>query len=571
MISELGKPIGYASFEERKAVGAYYTPTILSDFVARKAVEAWTSKGEANKVRVLDPAVGDGELLLSILKELTRTGFSSIQCVGFDTDHQAIGLASSRIKKAFPRVSLDLREENFLEFALTHGVGRLFSQGFEYFDLSIANPPYVRTQVMGARQSQPLARQFGLSGRVDLYYAFINGIGMLIKAGGIAGIIVSNRFMTTASGRDVRQSIIDKFDILHVWDLGDTRLFKAAVLPAVLLVRGKDETLQPTQAKFTSIYSTEDSQEALRCTSVIEALDKEGIVELPGGQYYAVQQGKLKYDSQPDEVWRISTENSEKWLSIVESHTFCTFGEIGRVRVGIKTTADKVFIRSDWEDLPVEEQPELLMPLITHHVARRFRAKEPRSPKKVLYTHQLRQGKRVAVDLSEFPRTARYLNRHRTRLEGREYVLDARRKWFEIWVPHNPAAWAQPKAVFRDISDKPTFWMDLSGSVVNGDCYWITCDNPQQVDLLWLILGVGNSSFIELFYDHKFKNKLYAGRRRFMTQYVKQFPLPDPEAEISEQIINLSQEIYNLTPSQEAQSLEEELDRLVWQAFGLSN
>ena len=38
-----------------------------------------------------------------------------------------------------------------------------------------------------------------------------------------------------------------------------------------------------------------------------------------------------------------------------------------------------------------------------------------------------------------------------------------------------------------------------------------------------LLLAVANSSFITKFYDIAFHNKLYAGRRRFMTQYVKKF------------------------------------------------
>jgi adenine-specific DNA-methyltransferase len=175
------------------------------------------------------------------------------------------------------------------------------------------------------------------------------------------------------------------------------------------------------------------------------------------------------------------------------------------------------------------------------------------------------------VDLDEFPRAARYLNRHRSILEKREYVSKAGREWFEVWVPHDPDAWAQPKVVFRDIAEEPTFWMDLSGAVVNGDCYWLACRRLEQTDLLWLILAVGNSSFLETFYDYRFSNKLYAGRRRFMTQYVEKFPLPNPETELSGQIIRLAKRIYDLIPSPNAKNLEEELDQLIWQAFGFAN
>jgi hypothetical protein len=283
-----------------------------------------------------------------------------------------------------------------------------------------------------------------------------------------------------------------------------------------------------------------------------------------------VQHGILNYDNKPSKVWYISTEVTSKWLATVESNTFCTFGDVGKIRVGVKTTADKVFIRSDWDAVSQEERPELLKPLTTHHIARRFKAIQPEKLREILYTHKVVNGKRIAVNLDEFPRSAKYLNRYRSVLEKREYVLNARRKWYEIWVPQNPEVWAHPKIVFRDIAKKPTFWMDLSGSIVNGDCYWLVCKNPDQTDLLWLALAVGNSSFIETFYDYRFNNKLYAGRRRFMTQYVENFPLPDPSSEISKQIIQITKKLYNIIDfSPEANNLEKSLDRLVWEVFGL--
>ena len=52
-----------------------------------------------------------------------------------------------------------------------------------------------------------------------------------------------------------------------------------------------------------------------------------------------------------------------------------------------------------------------------------------------------------------------------------------------------------------------------------------------------LMAAVANSTFITRYYDIVFHNKLYAGRRRFMAQYVSQFPLPDLHAPISREIV----------------------------------
>jgi len=158
---------------------------------------------------------------------------------------------------------------------------------------------------------------------------------------------------------------------------------------------------------------------------------------------------------------------------------------------------------------------------------------------------------------------------HRRQLEKRTYVVESGRKWYEIWVPQDPAAWGYPKLVFRDIVDKPVFWIDSTDSDVNGDCYWLGCRDPKKIDLLWLALAVGNSTFIEAFYDHCFHNKLYAGRRRFMTQYVEKFPLPDPNGEMGKAAVGLAKQIYAGIASSDVSSLQGELDQIIWRAFGL--
>jgi len=562
----------YTTVPKEKAGGATYTPKILADFVARKIVEFSNQLSLNCPLRVLDPAVGDGELLVSLLRQLADRPGLSIKVSGFETDQAALSIAAGRLGQRFPTVEVDFESGSFLEFVLEHfgadGNRSLFSPPVpETYDIVIANPPYVRTQIMGTAQARRLAQQFGLSGRVDLYYAFILGIAQVLKPQGIAGIIVSNRFMTTRSGASVRQYLFKRFNIRHVWDLGDTKLFDAAVLPAVLLVKGKNghKLEAPT---FTSIYETSELSNTT-ATDPITALAGEGVIRVPDGRRFRVQHGKLDTSGTSGGVWRIATEAVDTWLATVEAHRWGTLRDIGRIRVGVKSCADKVFIRNDWETLPEAARPELLKPLTSHHIARRFKPSISDRPSQILYPHEVVQGHRCAVDLAKYPGSRAYLEAHRPALEARSYVIEAGREWYEIWVPQDPNAWALPKLVFRDIAEEPTFWIDLNGSIVNGDCYWLICQKPTQTDLLWLAAAVGNSTFVERFYDHRFHNKLYAGRRRFMAQYVEKFPMPDPQSPLCRAIIAKAKRIYECIPSPEANRLQNELNTMVWEAFGL--
>jgi hypothetical protein len=83
------------------------------------------------------------------------------------------------------------------------------------------------------------------------------------------------------------------------------------------------------------------------------------------------------------------------------------------------------------------------------------------------------------------------------------------------------------------------------------------------------MMAVVNSSFALAFYDASFHNKLYAGRRRFITQYVNHFPLPSLASPAASQLVVL---VAKLTGGavglEERPLLERAVDGLVWESFG---
>jgi adenine-specific DNA-methyltransferase len=551
----------YQAVSAEKASGATYTPVMLAEFVARKIVERAAFAGKKT-LRVLDPAVGDGQLILSLLDAVKARTSAQIEVYGFDTDATALDTAARRIRAEHPAVVTSLVKRNFLDFALEQQPYKLSlfaAAPKERFDLIIANPPYVRTQIMGADQAQQLAQAFGLAGRVDLYQAFLLGMADVLHGDGVAGMIVSNRFMTIKGGAVLRTALSKRFSLQHIWDLGDTKLFSAAVLPVVIVAKGVSGDADPKSPSFSSIYEVRDAAE-LNAKDPIEALEHSGVVEVGDGRKFSVKHGTLDQTGGASAVWRIATDQGDQWLETVRRHTWKEFGGIGRVRVGVKTCADSIFIRHDWESAFADDRPELLRPLITHHSAGRFRAISPKKTRAILYPHEVLEGRRQAIDLDLHPHSKTYLEKHRATLEGRRYVIEGGRRWYEIWVPQDPSAWSPAKLVFRDISERPTFWIDLDGSVVNGDCYWLVLNKTESLDWLWLAVAVANSTFAEAFYDRCFNNKLYSGRRRFITQYVERFPLPDPTTRQSQEIVTIAKAIYDANHASMVEEMENRLD-----------
>lgn len=509
-------------------------------------------------VKVLDPAVGGGELLIAMAQQLLAQGCTHLHLVGYDTDARVAQETQQRLMDLFPQAQVDIRGGDFLAAVATQQV--------EQFDYVIANPPYVRTQILGQPRAQEILSQLQLSGRVDIYYAFLLYTQAVLLPHGIAGYITSNKFMTIQAGQTVRKFMLENYQLHHIWDLGDTQLFKAAVLPCVLLF--SHGTTQATdQVNFTSVYATAtyadiDSGVAAPAISPWTDLDRTGVFTFPNGKTYQIQQGKLS-SLDPQLPWCIATAADTQFLQAVARNTVYTFATLGKIRVGIKSTADNVFIGDAWEQLGVNL--ELLRPLITHRHAGQLVANHAVRPWQVLYPHASRDGKAYALPLADYPHSQAYLLQHFEQLDGRNYVKQAKRQWYELWVPQNPAAWSKGKIVFRDIAEQPQFWWDDTGAVVNGDCYWIEIHPDTKLELVYLALAVANSKFIEKYYDLKFNNKIYGNKRRFQSQYVEQFPLPSLTSVAAQEAIQLVQKV--IAAQTLLRSDKQRLDELVMQMF----
>lgn len=548
-----------------KTNGVHYTPPELAGFLAE--VTAAAAGNVRGSLRVLDPACGDGGLLAALAQAVPASLRRCMMLEGFETDAGALRKASASL----PLLGVESVMLHHRDFLSEGGRGRLaeprglFDEDVQPYDVVIANPPYVRTQVMGAKKAQALAKQFGLTGRVDLYQAFAIGMMVVLKPGGILGLLTSNRFLTIRSGASLRTMFAAHFDVEAIYDLGDTKLFPAAVLPAIIVAR-KGKTAAKSPGAFHRIYEHRNGtgEAAAVRESILSALRDpalSGVVKTPAGAFH-IQRGQLAVQA---EGWSLANAETRGWLETMQQKQVATFGDLARVRVGIKSTADEVFVREDWESLPDGMQPEakLLRPLLTHREAERWVAKPAQT--RVVYPHAVEAGKRRAVDLAQFPKAAAYFEKHRARLTRREYVIAGGRQWYELWVPHHPEDWARPKIAYPDIAELPRFFFDTSGAIIQGDCYWITLNDGMEPDWLLLMLAVANSTFITKYYDAVFHNKLYAGRRRFMTQYVEKFPLPDLQA--SRQVVAEVSKVLQVGRATEA--TERKLNRLVWEAFGL--
>jgi hypothetical protein len=85
-----------------------------------------------------------------------------------------------------------------------------------------------------------------------------------------------------------------------------------------------------------------------------------------------------------------------------------------------------------------------------------------------------------------------------------------------------------------------------------------------------LKLLVSNSKLMTKYHDLVFNNKLYSGRRRYFTQYVEKYPLPDFNSPIAKSIIKIVKKLNAENDAEKISLLEEQLEIKVADAFGVS-
>jgi methylase of polypeptide subunit release factors len=559
--------------EQIKNTGATFTPQGLSIFLAERISSYINSSSQ----KVLDPACGEGELLIA-MGDILFDSAIDFSLTGYDANKQYLNNANKRILR-FGRENTKLVHEDFLQAidVSSHQSNLDLFQEYKKstvnnsFDIVIANPPYVRTQLLGTEQAQELARKFNLKGRVDLYYPFLIAMTESLKEGGILGVITSNRYLSTKGGESIRKFLSENYEILELIDLGDTKLFDAAVLPAIFIGR-KQNRKKPSAAKFLKIYEELNGYKGdlIPVESVYDVLnnEKSGYF-IANGKRYKKSSGTLKYKVASGSCWEMLSNNESDWVSKIDMAAKNRVEDFFKVKVGIKSTADKVFISDKWEELKTDKpEDELLKDLISQENIEPWNATD-NFKLKVLYPHISVNGEKKTIDIEKYPNTKNYFLQHEEKLKSRKYLIEAGRQWFELWVPHRPEQWKYPKLVFPDISLMPRFYFDMGGKIVNGNCYWIVATKEEDVEKLLLIQGLANSKLMTKYHDLVFNNKLYSGRRRYFTQYVEKYPLPDFRSQIANEIVSIVKTLNQSGNKNDIAELETQLEIRIAKSFGV--
>ncbi len=193
-------------------VGAVYTPSGLAEWTATQLLRY----APPTALRILDPACGDGELLLSI----SQVSVQPVELRGMDVDSSAIAVASNRIKGSASFAVVDSLRPGILD-------GMRWKP-----DAIIVNPPWGRPDKQIRVQLQAAGYELA-KGQFDLYEIFVERLVRGFYNVPMAFILPDSLFLPEHTR--LRKFLLRNTEILFLARLGEG-LFPGVYRGTVVLV-----------------------------------------------------------------------------------------------------------------------------------------------------------------------------------------------------------------------------------------------------------------------------------------------------------------------------------------------
>lgn len=417
------------------------------------------------------------------------------------------------------------------------------------FDLVLANPPYVRQELI-APIKPDLRAQFPdvYAGTADLYVYFYARAVQMLRDGGVLSFIAPNKFFRAGYGKKLRTFLTQHTALLDLLDFGDYPIFQAITYPSIIVAQKRGNIADEWTVPSLNWPADEELT---------------AIADVHQAQATHLQQNTLSDDS-----WRIVGSHVARVMARLrasgESLNALTNGGLF---YGIKTGRNDVFEidEATRSELIAQDDSssELIRPWLRGRNVARWAVNW--DGKYLLFT-------RRGINIDAHPAVRDYLARFRERIEPRPSGTPSKGwkgrkpgsyRWYEIqdaidyW-----REFEKPKIVYQVIATYQQFAYTAEPFVSN-DKTWIIPDPPEG------LLGLLNSKVAWFFLD-QIAPKLQGGAFELRSPYMGQIPVP----ELSQDLVVRTHRIIELVADDdhdeaERWQLEQEIDEIVVGLYGL--
>ncbi|MDR0534848.1 MAG: Eco57I restriction-modification methylase domain-containing protein [Puniceicoccales bacterium] len=393
------------------------------------------------------------------------------------------------------------------------------------FDIIVANPPYVRQELI-KDQKPILKRRFPevFSGLADLYVYFYARAHELLRLGGIAAFISSNKWLRAGYGESLRQHLLDAQAFRFVMDFGELGIFDTAATDAAIfswskLPRGELATQWAMVKNLDECYKDSVHQHFGKLATGV-----------PSSQFGS---GKPRLATVATASLRKKMERSGP-----------TLGEIykGEILYGVKTGLNEAFVvNQETRKAILTKNPaadEIIRPIISGDDARRY---------EIHYRGQYVILTKIGTPMNRYPAVMEHLLHFERQARKR---ADQGSHWWELRACDYYDKLCGTKIIIPAFAKEARFPMDTKGICLNAPAYFISTEDSY-------LLGVINSAAA---FRHLLEicsvlgDKEERGRAILRPIYFEKLPIPDASTADREIVGQLAKQAQALHGQRRARS-----------------
>lgn len=443
-----------------------------------------------------------GNKLLPNLSDNIKCGNSIVGYAYFDFDPSAVnGIDTMRSVRPFDWAS---------EFP------------FGGFDAIIGNPPYIRVQNLA--KYTPTEYEYYRSSHCDLkmasaqlldkYMLFIERGLSLLNISGKLGMIVPNKFMTIATGKQLRTLLTGKYHVSRVVDFGTLQIFPGRSTYTCILVATPEDTSEFSRIKVESL------------ADFVASPTSDGVV-YPSTDLTA-------------EAWSFPPVALTAHLTRIEDR--CTkLSDMANVFVGLQTSNDAAYIIN-----PVDEsndaytfidlngrqsmvEKNLCRPCLFDVSFEPYGTPAPN--RQIIFPYDFVDNRAMLIPIdrlrSEYPNAYAYLTSIKEQLESRAFANRSRGDdWYRFGRSQSLSRFSgKPHLIWPVLSLGAKYVNDRSGKVLftgggNGPYYGLELkdDTPEAIEYVQAALSYWLTETLVRCKTSVFRGDYYAHGKQFVVE-----------------------------------------------------
>ena len=395
------------------------------------------------------------------------------------------------------------------------------------FDIVVANPPYVRQELI--KDQKPMLKKrfpYVTNGGADLYIYFYARAHELLRPGGIAAFISSNKWLRAGYGEPLRQYLLDSQAFKMVMDFGELPVFESAATDAAIFLWQK----KPREKASTEWAMVKDL--GLCYSNGVKNHFTHLAVSVPFSQF-GVGNARLA---------TTVTANLRKKMEASGPKLIDYLGGDSPIYRGLLTGLNEAFvINKSTREAIINETPEaseIIMPIISGDDVRRYEINQ--RGEYMLVT-------KIGVPIDRYPAVFKHLSKFEVKARKR---TDQGNHWWELRSCDYYERFAQPKILIPAFAKEARFALDTSGACVNAPAYFISTDDVY----LLAVLNSRPAFHLLLEICSVLGDQAEGGRAILRPVYFENLPIPNATSTDREAVVKLAQQAQALHNQRRARS-----------------